>query len=222
MASLCALSFSLKDRELSALSDIVIRRRPLEKGDYIFRQRDEFKSLFAIRTGAVKIFSLSESGEEQVIGFHLPSELIGLSGIAGESHPVSAQALETTTICEIPFARLDNAVARLPTLRQRLVGAMGKAIKSDQKLIWMLSKDTAEERLAKFLVSLSMRFGARGYSSRRIRLSMLRSEIGNYLGLALETVSRTFSRLQDRQFIAVSGKEVVILDYEGLCAVYGR
>lgn len=220
MASICPLSSSLKGRELDVLSDIVRRRHPLKKGDYIFRQHDDFKSLFAIRTGVVKTFELSDSGEEQIIGFHLPSELIGISGVSGDRYPISAQALETTTCCEIPFARLDEAAARLPKLRKRLIGAMGTAIKADQKLIWMLSKDTAEARLAKFLISLSARFDARGFSARRMRLSMLRSEIGNYLGLALETVSRSLSRLQNKNFITVEGREVVILDYEGLRSIY--
>lgn len=220
LASLC-LPLSLDLEDMDALDDIVKRGRPLKKGEFLFRQGDTFNSVFAVRSGALKTFSLSDAGEEQITGFHLPSELVGLSGMDTELYPVSAQALETTSVCEIPFERLDELSVSLPQLRRQLMRVMSREIRDDQQMMLLLSKKTADERIATFLVNLSARFSARGFSANQFRLAMSRNEIGNHLGLAVETVSRVFTRFQQSNLIEAEGKEVHILDPIELCALAG-
>ncbi|GIZ13535.1 fumarate/nitrate reduction transcriptional regulator Fnr [Pseudomonas sp. NCCP-436] len=220
LAALC-LPISLNMEDMDALDEIVKRGRPLKKGEFLFRQGDTFGSVFAVRSGALKTFSLSDAGEEQITGFHLPSELVGLSGVDGERYPVSAQALETTSVCEIPFERLDDLALQLPQLRRQLMRIMSREIRDDQQMMLLLSKKTADERIATFLVNLSARFRARGFSANQFRLAMSRNEIGNYLGLAVETVSRVFTRFQQNKLLEAEGKEVRILDPIELCALAG-
>ena len=220
LSSLC-LPISLNMEDMDALDDIVKRGRPLKKGEFLFRQGDAFGSVFAVRSGALKTFSLSDGGEEQITGFHLPSELVGLSGVDGERYPVSAQALETTSVCEIPFEHLDDLALQLPQLRRQLMRIMSREIRDDQQMMLLLSKKTADERIATFLVNLSARFRARGFSANQFRLAMSRNEIGNYLGLAVETVSRVFTRFQQNRLLEAEGKEVHILDPIELCALAG-
>ncbi|WP_324734054.1 fumarate/nitrate reduction transcriptional regulator Fnr [Pseudomonas paeninsulae] len=220
LATLC-LPLSLNLEDMNSLDEIVKRGRPLKKGEFLFRQSDVFNSVFAVRSGALKTFSLSDSGEEQITGFHLPSELVGLSGMDTETYPVSAQALETTSICEIPFDRLDELSILLPQLRRQLMRVMSREIRDDQQMMLLLSKKSADERIATFLVNLSARFRARGFSPNQFRLAMSRNEIGNYLGLAVETVSRVFTRFQQNQLLEAEGKSVHILDPIELCALAG-
>ncbi|UCJ16078.1 fumarate/nitrate reduction transcriptional regulator Fnr [Pseudomonas sp. MM211] len=220
LSSLC-LPLSLDLEDMDALDDIVKRGRPMKKGEFLFRQGDTFNSVFAVRSGALKTFSISDAGEEQITGFHLPSELVGLSGMDTEAYPVSAQALETTSVCEIPFERLDELSVSLPQLRRQLMRIMSREIRDDQQMMLLLSKKTADERIATFLVNLSARFRARGFSANQFRLAMSRNEIGNHLGLAVETVSRVFTRFQQSKLLEAEGKEVHILDPIELCALAG-
>lgn len=220
LSGLC-LPLSLNMQDMQALDDIVKRGRPLKKGETLFRQGDAFNSVFAIRSGALRTFSVTDAGEEQITGFHLPSELVGLSGMDTETYPVSAQALETTSVCEIPFDRLDELSVLLPQLRRQLMRIMSREIRDDQQMMMLLSKKTADERIATFLINLSARFSARGFSANQFRLPMSRNEIGNYLGLAVETVSRVFTRCQASGLLEAEGKEVRILDSIRLCALAG-
>lgn len=220
LAALC-LPLSLNMEDMDSLDSIVKRGRPLKKGEFLFRQGDPFDSVFAVRAGALKTFTISDAGEEQITGFHLPSELVGLSGLDSDSYPVSAQALETTSVCEIPFERLDELAVQLPQLRRQLMRVMSREIRDDQQMMLLLSKKTADERIATFLVNLSSRFRARGFSAHQFRLSMSRNELGNYLGLAVETVSRVFTRFQQNGLINAEGKEVHILAPIELCALAG-
>ncbi|KRW59976.1 fumarate/nitrate reduction transcriptional regulator Fnr [Pseudomonas sp. TTU2014-080ASC] len=220
LATLC-LPLSLNLEDMDALDEIVKRGRPLKKGEFLFRQGDAFNSVFAVRAGALKTFSLSDAGDEQITGFHLPSELVGLSAMDSEIYPVSAVALETTSVCEIPFERLDELALQLPMLRRQLMRIMSREIRDDQQMMLLLSKKTADERIATFLVNLSARFRARGFSANQFRLSMSRNEIGNYLGLAVETVSRVFTRFQQNKLLEAEGKEVRILDPIELCSLAG-
>lgn len=220
LSTLC-LPLSLNMEDLDLLDDIVKRGRPLKKGDYLFRQGDSFSSVFAVRSGSLKTYSVSDCGEEQITGFHLPSEFVGLSGVDTELYPTSAIALETTSICEIPFERLDELSATLPQLRRQLMRIMSREIRDDQQMMMLLSKKTADERIATFLVNLSARFSARGFSATQFRLAMSRNEIGNYLGLAVETVSRVFTRFQQAGLIEAEGKEIKITNNEELCQLAG-
>jgi len=220
LSDLC-LPLSLNMQDMESLDEIVKRGRPLKKGETLFRQGDAFSSVFAIRSGALRTFSVTDAGEEQITGFHLPSELVGLSGMDTETYPVSAQALETTSVCEIPFERLDELSVLLPQLRRQLMRIMSREIRDDQQMMMLLSKKTADERIATFLINLSARFSARGFSANQFRLPMSRNEIGNYLGLAVETVSRVFTRCQASGLLEAEGKEVRILDSIRLCALAG-
>ncbi|EPU6914871.1 TPA: fumarate/nitrate reduction transcriptional regulator Fnr [Pseudomonas aeruginosa] len=220
LASMC-LPLSLNDADMGVLDDIIKRGRPLSRDDHLFRQGDAFRSIFAVRSGILKTFTISDNGEEHITGFHLPSELVGLAGMDTGTYPVSAQALDTTSVCEIPFELLDELSAKMPQLRRQLMRTMSREIRDDQQMMQLLSKKTAEERIAAFLINFSVRIGIRGYSSSQFRLSMSRGEIGNYLGLAMETVSRLFARFQENGLIKYSGKDVSILDYSELCAMAG-
>ncbi|TDQ36899.1 fumarate/nitrate reduction transcriptional regulator Fnr [Thiopseudomonas denitrificans] len=220
LAALC-LPLSLEMNDLNALDAIVKRSRPLKKGEYLFRQGDTFSSVYAVRSGSLKTFNITDCGEEQITGFHLPSEFVGLSAMDTEMYPVSAIALETTSICEIPFDCLDQLSVSMPQLRRQLMRIMSREIRDEQQMLLLLSKKNAEERIATFLVNLSARFRARGYSPYQFRLAMSRNEIGNYLGLAVETVSRVFTRFQQNELLKAEGKEIHLLNLMDLCALAG-
>jgi CRP/FNR family transcriptional regulator, anaerobic regulatory protein len=216
--ALC-LPLSLDDTQMDQLDDIINRGRPIAKGEHLFRQGDAFTSVYAIRTGTIKTYTLTNDGQEQITGFHLASEILGLEAYDMDKYPISAKALETTNVCEIPISRLDHLAGEMPELRRQLMRIMGKDIREDQQMMMLLSKKTAEERLATFLLSLSQRFTRRGYSCSTFRLSMSRADIANYLGLAVETVSRIFTRLQKKGLIADTGnaKEIHINELHNLC-----
>ena len=220
LALLC-LPLSLELSDMDTLDSIVKRGRPLNKNEMLFRQGDPFGSVFAVRSGTIKTFSLNDDGQEQITGFHLPSELIGLCALDGDSYPVSAQALETTSVCEIPFDHLDDLALQLPHLWRQLMRLMSREIRDDQQMMLLLSKKSADERIATFLINLSARFRARGFSPNQFLLSMSRKEIGNYLGLAVETVSRVFTRFQQTGMINVEGKSISILQPIEMCSLAG-
>ncbi|MCB8888026.1 fumarate/nitrate reduction transcriptional regulator Fnr [Vreelandella malpeensis] len=211
LSSLC-LPLALQIEDISQFDAIIRRRAPLKKGEALFHQGERFSSVFAVRSGSLKQVTSEGNGEDQLTNFYLPSELVGLDGIDDECYPGSVVALETTTVCEIPFKHLDALSEQLPELRGQLYRSMSKELRDDRRMMRLLSRKTADQRLATFLTTLSDRFRRRGYSPYSFRLSMARADIGNYLGLAVETVSRILSRLQSQQVVAVSGREVNILD----------
>lgn len=221
LSSLC-LPVSLNMTEMDRLDDIIDKSRPLKKGDHLFHQGEPFSTVYALRAGTIKTYTLTNEGEEQITGFYFPGELVGMSGFDNEEYPVSAKILETTTVCEIPFERLDELSGQLPELRRQILRTMSKEIRDDQQMMLLLSKKNAEQRVATFLVKLSSRFKARGYSAVNFRLSMSRNEIGNYLGLAVETVSRIFTRFQKMDLIRVDGKEIELTDLEEIYNLSGE
>ncbi len=220
LSSLC-LPLSLNLEDIDLLDKIIKRRQPLKKGEHLFRQGDSFDCVYAVRSGSLKNYIMTNDGEEQITNFHLPSELVGLDGIDCTQYPIASKALETTTVCEIPYARLQELSSDLPDLRRQIFSSMSKEIREDKQMMLLLSKKNAEERVATFLANLSSRFKRRGYSPNTFRLPMSRNEIGNYLGLAVETVSRVFTRFQTMELIAVNGKEVHITDRDRLFEVAG-
>lgn len=211
LSALC-LPIALADEDVNRLDQIIERKRPLKKGEILFHQGEEFDSVFAVRTGTLKTYNITNSGEEQITGFYCPSELVGLSGIDENHYPVSAKALETTTVCEIPFAHLEQLSSQIPSLKHQLFRLMSRKICDDQQMMVLLGKKNADEKVASFLLNLSHRFKKRGYSATAFRLSMSRGEIGNYLGLAVETVSRVMTRFQKNGLIDVDGKEISIIN----------
>ncbi|MDO6618291.1 MULTISPECIES: electron transport transcriptional regulator EtrA [unclassified Shewanella] len=221
MESLC-IPFSLNNNELDRLDEIIERKKPVQKGDQIFKSGDPLKSLFAIRSGTIKSYTITEQGDEQITGFHLAGDVIGFDGIHSQIHQSFAQALETAMVCEIPFDTLDTLAGSMPKLRQQIMRLMSNEIMSDQEMILLLSKKNAEERLAAFISNLANRFGSRGFSPHEFRLTMTRGDIGNYLGLTVETISRLLGRFQKSGFIEVKGKYITIVDHKALSQLAGN
>ncbi|AIY65475.1 fumarate/nitrate reduction transcriptional regulator Fnr [Pseudoalteromonas piratica] len=218
ISQLC-IPVSLNSEEMGKLDDIIERKKPLHKGDYLFEAGQPLRSIYAVRSGSFKSYTLTESGEEQITGFHLAGDIVGFDGISTMSHRSYAQAMETAMVCEIPFTTLDDLSGKLPKLRHQVMRMMSNEINYDQEMLLMLNKKTAEERLAAFLANLSTRFGERGFSKKEFRLTMTRGEIGNYLGLTVETISRLLSRFQKAEIIKVEGKFITILNTDELFKV---
>ncbi|HEY8938610.1 MAG TPA: fumarate/nitrate reduction transcriptional regulator Fnr [Cellvibrio sp.] len=210
------LPISLHIDDIDKLNNIVQRGKPLQKGDYLYRANDPFDSVFAIRSGAVKAMTLSDNGEEQVTGFYLPGEVVGMDGIADNRYTNSVIALETASVCEIPFHRMEELSLQIPNLQRHFFQLMSREITQDQQIITLLSKSSAEERIAALLLSISSRNSRRQLSATAFRLPMSRTDIGNYLGLTIETVSRIFTRLQKQDVIHVDKKEVLIKNMDQL------
>lgn len=220
ISELC-LPFTLDDAELTTLDDIINRKRPIQKGGRIYQDGDELQSLYAIRSGSFKTFTISEQGDEQITGFHLAGDLLGFDAISKSEHPSFAQAMETSMVCEIPFDVLDDLSNSMPRLKKQLFRLMSSEIQTDQEMLLLLNRKTAEERLAAFLSSLGRRFGARGLSPTIFRLTMTRGEIGNYIGLTVETISRLLNRFQRENLITVDGKLIEITNQETLDELAG-
>ncbi len=219
-SQLC-LPFTLNDSELDKLDQIIQRKRPSHKGDHLFEAGKPLQALYAVRTGSFKTYTLTEQGEEQITGFHLPGDVIGFDAIGDQQHPSYAQALETAMVCEIPFNNLDHLLDQVPKLRQQLMRLMSQDIHGDQQMMLLLNRKTAEEKLAAFITNLAQRFGSRGSSRKEFRLTMTRGEIGNYLGLTVETISRLLGRFHKDELIHVDGKLITITNFEELSRVAG-
>jgi CRP/FNR family transcriptional regulator len=215
LRELC-LPIGLSNAELARLDDLVLVRRNLKRGDHLFRAGDTFQSLYAVRSGFFKAKVLLADGREQVTGFHMAGEVIGMDGIGTEQHSCDAVALEDSEVCVIPFSRLEQLSREVPALQQHLHKVMSREIVREHGVMMLLGSMRAEERLAAFLLNLAQRLGARGYSTTEFNLRMTREELGSYLGLKLETVSRVFSRFQEDGLISVHQKYTQIKDAAGL------
>jgi len=218
MSALC-LPLALDSSSLDRLDKVIERGRPIHKNKYIFHGGDPFRAVYAIRSGAVKSFCISDDGSEQVTGFYLPGEIFGWDGIDNNTHSNTATTLETTALCEIPFARFEEISRTMPILQKHFMRLMAKELTSDQELIGLLAKSSAEERVASLLLSLSSRLKRQHLSATQFRLPMSRADIGNYLGLTVETVSRVFSRFQSFDLILCDKKEIEIINLNGLSAL---
>jgi len=221
LRELC-LPAGLDQRELEAVDRLVNRRRPVKRGDYLYRAGSELQSLYAIRVGFIKSCVLYEDGREQVAGFHMMGDLLGLDAISSHRHMCDAIALDDTEVCEIPFAVLEQFSRDIPSLQQHFHRIMSREIVRDHGVMLLLGSMRAEERLAAFLLNLSQRFAARGYSPSEFNLRMTREEIGSYLGLKLETISRVLSRFHDEGLIEVRSKFVRIVKMDALRGLIGQ
>lgn len=208
-------------RDLRRLEDLIQRNRPLQRGEPLFREGDRLQSLYAVRSGSFKIYCLGEEGSEKILGFYLPGELLGLAGLGHGQHRATASALETASVCAIPFDRLQELADHLPSLNHQLHRIMGQRIAHDQKTLVLLGDKSAQERLATFVLNLSERLAERGFSAREFNLSMSRQDIANYLGLTLETVSRTFTQFQKAGLLRVDRRLIRILNRDRLTAAAG-
>ena len=218
LRELC-LPYGLNLEELERLDDLVSTRRRIKRGDHLYRAGASFDSIYAIRSGFFKTDVLLEDGRDQVTGFQMAGELLGLDGISTEFHTCNAIALEDSEICSIPFSRLESLSREIQNLQHHFHKVMSREIVRDHGVMMLLGTMRAEERLAAFLLNLSQRFTARGFSHAEFYLRMTREEIGSYLGLKLETVSRAFSKFQEEGYIAVQQKHIRILNVNGLKAL---
>lgn len=215
LRELC-LPLGLDEAEIARLDELVSNRRRIKRGEHLYRAGQEFDAIYAIRSGFFKTDVIIEDGREQVTGFQMAGELLGLDGISNEQHSCNAIALEDSEVCAIPFLSLEGLSREIQTLQRHFHKVMSREIVRDHGVMMLLGTMRAEERLAAFLLNLSQRFTARGFSPAEFYLRMTREEIGSYLGLKLETVSRAFSRFQEEGLISVQQKHIRILDIPGL------
>ena len=206
-------------KEIERLEDLVAARRRIKRGDALFRAGDRFENLYAVRLGFLKSTVMSSDGREQVTNFFMAGEMIGFDGIASGVHSSDVFALEDTEVCVIPYARLEDAATSMRSMGAHVMKLLSREIVRQHGVMLLLGSMHAEERLAAFLLSLSQRFEQRGYSRSEFVLRMTRAEIGSYLGLKLETVSRVLSRFSHDGLIEVNQKHVRIFDPEGLRAI---
>ena len=202
--------------DVERLDRLVKRRRPVARGDVLFRLGNSLGSLFVAREGAFKTVVYSEDGVQQVIGFHLPGELIGLDALGGGQHRCDAVALETASVCEVPLPELERIAGQVPGLQRQLLRIMGRSMGRDQDHLEMIGRRQATDRVWLFLHGLSERFASLGGDGSQFDLPMTREEIASYLGLVIETVSRSFTRLQDDGVIAVRGRRLRLLSADRL------
>ena len=199
------------------LDELMYARKRVRRGETLYHAGSAFESLYAVRSGFFKSRVVLEDGRDQVTGFHMAGEILGTDGIGTGEHAADLIALEDSEVCVIPYAHLEASA-----LQRQLHKVMSRELVRDQGVMMLLGTMRAEERLAAFLLNLSQRFLARGYACNEFHLRMTREEIGSYLGLSLETVSRLFSRFQDEGLITVQQKHICILDIPGLKAMMNR
>tara|TARA_Y100000031_G_scaffold131469_1_gene151843 strand:- start:975 stop:1676 length:702 start_codon:yes stop_codon:yes gene_type:complete len=214
LAELC-LPRALSPDDMGQFETMVGQRPAMVRGNFLYQTGDVFEGLYAVKSGSFKTTISASDGEDQITGFYLPGELFGFDGF-DDHHSCSAVALEHSCVCELPLSSIDQLVVKIPSLRRELDRLMAREITTDQAMLLQLSRRTAEQRLAAFLVSLSSRFRQRGFSGTEFRLSMSRHDIANYLGLAAETVSRLFKRLKEHHLVFVNGRTIIIQDFEAL------
>ncbi|MDO4434682.1 MAG: fumarate/nitrate reduction transcriptional regulator Fnr [Alysiella sp.] len=215
LKELC-LPVGLQSEDFDKLNAVIRQSRRLKKGEYLFHAGGHFTSLFAIRTGFFKTSVNTPDGRDQVTGFFMSGELMGMDGISNGSYITDAVALEDSEVCELPFERLEELSHHLPSLNMHFFRLMSREIVRDQNIMLLLGNMRAEERLAAFLLNLSDRLSSRGFAAYDFILRMSREEMGSYLGLKLETVSRTLSRFNQEGLISVEHKHIKILQAEKL------
>ncbi|MGG4603308.1 fumarate/nitrate reduction transcriptional regulator Fnr [Paenalcaligenes sp. Me131] len=215
------LPLGMSNHDLQKLDELVKERIRLTKGSVLFHLDDEVDAIYALRTGSIKTQLEDASGQVQITGFLLPGEIIGMDGLLNNRHVSHSIALEDSEVCVMPLNELDKLSLQLPILQQQLRRLMSKEINRAHTLIMNLGALRSEQRLAAFLINLSQRLSTLGYSPYQFILRMSREEIGNFLGLTLETVSRLFSRFAREGLLRIQQREVMILDLPALQAMAG-
>lgn len=196
------------ETDLSVLDTLVKNRRTYKRGELIYRVGESCRAAFAIRSGSVKTSVVTDDGRVQITGFHIAGEVLGLHAIIDDSYHCEARALETTSLCEVPFEQYEELTHKLPGLQHQMLKIMSHEIVHSQEMMLLLGKKKAEERLATFLVNLSRRLQRHGRPAEEFRLSMSRGDIGNYLGLAEETVCRVIARFEEESLITTERRLV--------------
>jgi CRP/FNR family transcriptional regulator len=215
LKELC-MPLGLTPDELDRVDEVVAARRRVKRGTTLFRTGEKFTSLFAIRTGFFKTSVVSEDGKDQVTGFQMAGEVIGLDGIVNDQHTCDAVALEDAEVCVMPFDRVEEISREVLSLQRHVHKIMSREIVREHGVMLLLGSMRAEERLAAFLLNLVQRLNARGFSKTELVLRMTREEIGSYLGLKLETVSRTFSKFVEDGIVEVKQRHIRILNADML------
>jgi CRP/FNR family transcriptional regulator len=208
--------------DIAQLDAVVHKPPPFGRRETVFRTGDAFKYLFIVRSGSLKTVQTSQEGERQVMGFHLPGELVGLDAINENQHRCSAVALERTSLCAIPFERLESVAAELPSLQHQLLRIISREITQDHQHLATLGRRTARARLAVFVYDLSRRLEHAGYSAADFPVAMSRGDIANYLGLAQETVSRLCKTLSEEGLVQINRRQFRVLNPETLATLAGR
>lgn len=212
------LPTGLSGVDTNRLGNIITHRRIL-KDEPLYKMDDRFRSLYAIHLGHFKTHQVSSSGLEQIAGFHMAGELLGMDGISRDRHQCYAIALEDSEVCEIPYARLETLFAEMPPLLRQFHRLMSEELSREQTSMLLLGNMRAEPRFAAFLLNLSARYSARGYSSTNFHLRMSREDIGNYLGLTIESISRIIARFRNRGLVRITNREVELLDLSTLRSI---
>lgn len=212
MHELC-LPMGLDEVDMERLDRIIGRRRKVARDDTLYRIGDRFTNLYAIRLGHFKTYQNNPDGDQQVTGFQMAGELLGMDAISTDRHHCHAVALEDSEVCEIPFSQLELLFRDMPTLLRHFHRMMSREITREQNVMLILGNMRAEQRFAAFLMNLSSRYAARGYSSTSFQLRMSREDIGNYLGLTIESISRLLTKFKQRGLLKVSNREIDILDF---------
>ena len=209
LVELC-LPKGLTAAELEVFEQAVNRKKPLEKSEYLYRAGEEMTSLYTVKTGAFKANIDSHDGQENIVGFFLPGELMGLDGIASGQYQCDMIALGDAHVCQLSYRDFERVSEKFPVLRQEILSVSSNNMTTAQKMLMFIGKRPVEERLAMFLISISQRFKARGLSESRFQLPMSRHDIANYLGMAPETISRQFKRLQDQGLVSIKNADLTI------------
>lgn len=215
LRELC-MPVGLSPAELRRVDELVASRRSIKRGGTLFHAGESFSALYAVRIGFFKTSLTTEDGRDQVTGFQMAGEIIGLDGIVNDRHTCDATALEDAEVCVMPFDRIEDISREVGALQKHVHRIMSREIVREHGVMLLLGSMRAEERLAAFLLNLVQRLQARGFSRSELILRMTREEIGSYLGMKLETVSRTFSRFADEGIIEVKQRHIHILDGEAL------
>jgi CRP/FNR family transcriptional regulator len=210
LRELC-MPLGLSREELDQIDAVVNMRRKVKKGSLLFHNGEKFNSLYAIRSGFFKSYVASEDGHEQVTGFQMAGEVLGLDGIASDHHTCNSIALEDAEVCLLPFDRIEELARDIPSMQRHVHKIMSREIVRENSVMLLLGSMRAEERLASFLLNLVDRLHARGFSPTELVLRMTREEIGSYLGIKLETVSRAFSKFSDDGWLEVDKRHIRIL-----------
>jgi CRP/FNR family transcriptional regulator, anaerobic regulatory protein len=216
------LPCGLSGDDLDDLDELTTTKRRIARGAVLYRAHDRFDALFAVRSGSFKSVGVSRAGEQKVTGFHFPSEVMGLDAINNERHSYDAVALEDSDVCVIPYSALTQLALRIPELQTQLLRILSSDISRDQGLMLLLGSMTAEQRIAAFLLALSRRHQKLGYAANRFHLRMTREDIGSYLGITLETVSRLLSRFHRDGLIGARQREIELKNAAALKEIVGH
>ncbi|OGI46930.1 MAG: hypothetical protein A2151_05700 [Candidatus Muproteobacteria bacterium RBG_16_65_34] len=218
-ASRACIATELSGQDPAIRDRIVKRRRFMQKGEMLYRPGEPLRALYTVQTGCIRTSMTTCDGEVQVLGFHVPGELLGIDALGEQRHPSEAAAIETTAVCEYPYHELERLMGEAPAIQRQLLRLLSREIAREEELMCLLGQRNAESRLAACLLNLSERYSRGGKRGDGFTLAMSRQDLGNHLGLAMETVSRLISRFQDEGMLSVAGRHVQLLDAPRLHAL---